>query len=177
MSTLRNKLASLDSNAFHWCLGYTRLSGVTLLSRQISRTGDGHLYLLLGVALALLEPLAGQDFLYSGLVAFAIELPIYLLLKNTIKRDRPCHRYGHFDAAIEPSDKFSFPSGHAAAAFLFATVISHYYPQLMPFSYSLAMLIGLSRVMLGVHYPCDIAAGALLGVSCAVLGLNLYGLI
>lgn len=177
MNALRDKLASFDLIAFQWCLGYNRLLGVTQLSRQVSRCGDGPLYVVLGIALALLEPATGATFFYSGLLAFAIELPLYLLLKNTFRRDRPCHRPGGCAAAIEPSDKFSFPSGHAAAAFVFAALISHYYPALMAVSYSLATLIGLSRVMLGVHYPCDIAAGALLGVSSAALALNLYGLI
>lgn len=176
MNTLRDKLASFDLIAFQWCLGYNRLSGVTLLSRQISRCGDGPLYALLGISLALLEPYAGEAFLYSGLLAFLLELPLYLVLKNTFRRDRPCHRYEECTAAIEPSDKFSFPSGHAAAAFVFATLISHHYPDFAAFSYSVAVLIGLSRVMLGVHYPCDIAAGALLGISSAALALNLYGL-
>ena len=177
MNLLRDKLASFDLIAFQWCLGYSRLMGVTLLSRQISRCGDGPLYLVLGVTLAWLEPLTGEAFFWNGLLAFAIEVPLYLLLKNTIRRDRPCHRYENYRAAIEPSDKFSFPSGHAAAAFVFATLISHYYPSLAPLSYTLATLIGLSRVMLGVHYPCDIAAGALLGISSATLALNLYGLL
>ncbi len=177
MNTLRDKLASFDLIAFQWCLGYNRLSGVALLSRQISRCGDGPLYALLGISLALLEPYAGEAFLYSGVLAFMLELPLYLLLKNTFRRDRPCHRHASCTAAIEPSDKFSFPSGHAAAAFVFATLISHHYPGFAALGYSVAGLIGLSRVMLGVHYPCDIAAGALLGISSATLALNLYGLL
>lgn len=176
MNALRDKLASFDLIAFYWCQSGNRLGGVTLLSRQISRCGDGPLYLVLGLLLALMEPLTGELFLYSGLLAFAIEVPLYLLLKNTIRRDRPCHRFS-CNAAIEPSDRFSFPSGHAAAAFVFATLVSHFYPAMAPLSYGMAGLIGLSRVMLGVHYPCDIAAGALLGISSATLALNLYGIL
>ena len=112
----------------------------------------------------------------AGLLAFAIELPLYLVLKNTIRRDRPCYRFENFDAFITPSDKFSFPSGHAAAAFVFATVFSHYYPAMTELSYSIAVLIGLSRVMLGVHYPTDIVAGAALGVSIATFALTVYGI-
>ncbi|MBY4678841.1 phosphatase PAP2 family protein [Marinobacterium arenosum] len=175
MNTLR-KLVSIDTVVFHWCLDHARAPGLTRFSRLISKLGDGGFYLTLGITLALFEAVDGIPFLMAGLLAFAIELPLYLLLKNTIKRDRPCDRFDGFDAAIVPSDKFSFPSGHAAAAFLFATVISNFYPTLGPLSYTLAALIGLSRVMLGVHYPCDIAAGALLGIGCAALGLNIFEL-
>lgn len=175
MNTLR-KITSYDAVAFYWCHGFTQLPRLATLSRLISRLGDGGLYLALGLTLALLEVQDGEAFLMAGLLAFAIELPLYLILKNTIKRDRPCHRFDNFNAFIIPSDKFSFPSGHAAAAFVFATVFSHFYPAMLELSYSIAVLIGLSRVMLGVHYPTDIAAGAVLGVSSAVMALSLYGI-
>ncbi|MCV6589164.1 MAG: phosphatase PAP2 family protein [Marinobacterium sp.] len=173
LGLLREKLSSFDLFAFYWCQGYSRIQAVQFISRQISRCGDGPLYLGLALMLAWLEPQYGVAFLQVGLLAFLIELPLYLLLKNSIRRARPCHRYNDCTAAIEPSDRFSFPSGHAAAAFVVATLLGHYYPALTGFSYSLAVLIGVSRVMLGVHYPCDIAAGALLGISSAVLALNL----
>ena len=175
MNTLR-KITSYDAVAFYWCHGFTQMPRLATISRLISRLGDGGLYLALGLSLALLEVQDGEAFLLAGLLAFTIELPLYLILKNTIKRDRPCHRFDNFDAFIVPSDKFSFPSGHAAAAFVFATVFSHFYPSMLELSYSVAVLIGLSRVMLGVHYPTDIAAGAVLGTSCAVIALSLSGI-
>jgi len=175
MNTLR-KITSYDAVAFYWCHGFTQMPRLATISRLISRLGDGGLYLALGLSLALLKVQDGEDFLLAGLLAFAIELPLYLILKNTIKRDRPCHRFDNFDAFIVPSDKFSFPSGHAAAAFVFATVLSHFYPSMLELSYSIAVLIGLSRVMLGVHYPTDIAAGAALGMSCAMVALSLFGI-
>ncbi len=168
------KLSAFDTRAFHWCNGYGRSLPILNSSRWISRLGDGGLYLVLGIGLALWEEQDGEAFLLAGLLAYVIELPLYLLLKNTIRRDRPCHRLDDFQAAIEPSDKFSFPSGHAAAAFVFAMLIAEFYPSLMVPGFMLAGLVGASRVMLGVHYPTDIAAGALLGILTALLGLNLW---
>lgn len=173
MNTLR-KITSYDALAFYWCHGFTQMPRLTTCSRMVSRLGDGGFYLALGLSLALFEVQDGERFLQVGLIAFAVELPLYLVLKNTIKRDRPCDRFDNFDAFIVPSDKFSFPSGHAAAAFVFATILSHFYPSMLELSYCIAVLIGLSRVMLGVHYPTDIAAGAVLGVSCATMVLNVY---
>lgn len=167
------KLASVDAVAFNWCLDHCHYPLLQRLSRYISKLGDGGFYLLVGLLVAQLEPVLGPDFLKAGLLAFAVELPLYLVLKNTIRRDRPCDRFSHFSAAIVPADTFSFPSGHAAAAFVFATVLSAYYPAWWGLCYAVAMLIGCARVMLGVHYPCDIVAGALLGISSAQLVLNL----
>ncbi|MDO5639561.1 MAG: phosphatase PAP2 family protein [Neisseria sp.] len=164
-----------DTRLLFWFNRHSRKRLIGITSRQVSRLGDGYLYALVGLALWLLETAQGALFFYSGLAAYALELPLYLVLKNSIRRSRPCHGVRDICALIEPSDKFSFPSGHTAAAFVFATLVAAFYPLLAPFAYTLAALIGLSRVMLGVHYPSDIAAGALLGVACCEAALYLLG--
>lgn len=58
------------------------------LSKAISHTGDGHLYILIALVALLVDSNAGRDFLLVGLTAFAIELPIYWFAKNTLKRRR-----------------------------------------------------------------------------------------
>ena len=168
-------ITAFDTSLFYWFQDRRRMhAGVTALSRYISRLGDGALYLFLGGLLATFEPLYGASFLRLGLLAFVIELPLYLLLKNVIRRDRPCQRLG-LESVVTPLDKFGFPSGHAAAAFVFASVLAHVYPAVALFAYFTAMLIGISRVVLGVHYPADIVAGAIVGVVCGKLCVELWG--
>ncbi len=164
-------LTAFDLFAFNWCLGLPQAPQMALISRQISRLGDGGFYLLLGVFLAIFEPISGMAFLIAGLFAYSIELPLYLLLKNTIKRDRPCESLS-IEAYIVPSDKFSFPSGHSAAAFVFAVLIAHFYPAYAEFVYSCALMVGVSRILLGVHYPSDIVAGGVLGLCSATFALS-----
>ncbi|MBN1999234.1 phosphatase PAP2 family protein, partial [candidate division KSB1 bacterium] len=72
---------------------------------------------------------------------------------------------------INPPDKFSFPSGHTAGAFVMATMISVFYPAWTIPGYTMASVIGVSRVYNGVHFPTDVMAGVLLGRVCAMLGL------
>lgn len=63
----------------------------------------------------------------------------------------------------------SFPSGHSAAAFAFATGACGGLPALLPTLGPLATAVAYSRVHTGVHYPSDVAAGAAIGVRCGVL--------
>jgi undecaprenyl-diphosphatase len=163
-------LTQHDKALFHWAFNLTNNRDCRWI-KWMSKTGDGHLYLVLGVMLWWLEPKNGALFLYSGLLAYMLEIPVYLLLKNSLKRERPCLRMNEFRAHIVPSDKFSLPSGHTAAAFLMASLIAHFYPSLSVVAYMWAFCIGCSRVLLGVHYPSDILAGALLGMT--IFGLSL----
>ena len=107
------------------------------------------------------------------MAAFLLELPLYVWLKRRIRRPRPADAEASLRAFIKPSDRFSFPSGHTAAAALMATLVAVHYPALTALAVPLAVLIGLSRVVLGVHFPTDILAGAVLGSLCAGMSLVL----
>ena len=73
---------------------------------------------------------------------------------------------------IRPSDKYSLPSGHTAAAFLMASLLAAFYPAMAVVVFVWAGCIGASRLLLGVHYLTDLIAGALLGSGCALLVLR-----
>ncbi len=145
------------------------------VSKAISHTGDGHLYLVLAFIAYWFDESVGKFFVFAGLLAFAIELPIYWGAKNLFRRRRP-EEFSHLITSyITPSDRYSLPSGHTAAAFLMAMLIAHFYPPLGEFVYLWAGLVALSRVFLGVHFLTDIVIGALLGSACAYVSLIVTG--
>ena len=74
---------------------------------------------------------------------------------------------------IVPSDQFSFPSGHTAAAYLLATLLAAFFPFFAPWAFAWVALVRMSRLLLTVPFPSDILAGATLGVVAATLGLSL----
>lgn len=89
-------------------------------------------------------------------------------LKLAVERDRPPLSRPLPEPLLESPATYSFPSGHATVAFASATVLALAVPRLRWPLYALAALIAFSRVYVGVHYPFDVLAGAVLGVAIAI---------
>ena len=175
MKTFVNSVTHWDSVFATAIFG---LSGRRLLSSTmpwISHTGNGYYYPLVPVMLLIFDTRTAWSFFFAGLVAFAIELPLYKALKNGIKRHRPCEVLSRVSGRVSPSDQFSFPSGHTAAAFVMATLLSYFFPILSMPLFSWALLVGFSRIYLGVHYPTDILAGLVIGLLSALSALIIVG--
>ena len=92
------------------------------------------------------------------------------MTKELVARDRPCHVLSGLREIANCSNSFSFPSNHAINSFTAATLISLSYKRAAYDLYTLAILIGYSRVYLGVHYPSDVLSGALCGILIGYLG-------
>jgi len=165
------RLADFDAQLF---LGINRLHSHLPLEkvvRAISFSGDGYLYGLMGILVPLLYPQAGISFLMAGLLAFLLELPLYWVLKRSFKRRRPFHVVQALAPLLKPSDEFSFPSGHTTAAFMMSCLVASFFPAAALPMYLWAALVGMSRVMLRVHFISDVLAGAALGTGIALLSL------
>lgn len=107
--------------------------------------------------------------LLVGLVCMSL----YKWLKGKTLRPRPYEVHQDIWLTGRPLDRFSFPSGHTLHAVAFSLVLLSYYPQLYWLAVPFTVLVALSRVVLGLHYPSDVLAGAAIGSLIALLSLSL----
>jgi undecaprenyl-diphosphatase len=135
---------------------------MTKALRGVTHLGDGQSLTFMGLVLLLAgnAHLAWMLALGAGLAAFFAQL-----IKRSTKRRRPNAGIRGFAALVENPDAFSFPSGHTAASVALAVAWAGEGSGLGLLASAFAALVGFSRVYLGVHYPLDVMAGALLGLT------------
>jgi undecaprenyl-diphosphatase len=91
------------------------------------------------------------------------------IVKVSVNRIRPFLKIQNLNIKKIGIDKYSFPSGHTTAAFSMAISTALIFPSLLFSCLVLALLVGISRMYLGVHYPSDVAVGIFIGSSCSTL--------
>lgn len=114
-----------------------------------------------------------KDLINNGLEIGASLITSSLIttsLKYIVNRPRPFVTYPDIEK-LTAADSPSFPSGHTSSAFATATSLSLIYPKwyIIASSYTWACAVAYSRMYLGVHYPSDVLAGAIIGSGSAFL--------
>ena len=93
------------------------------------------------------------------------------LIKELVGRPRPCHIFTDISLLVNCGAGKSFPSSHAANSMTTAIIISLFYRKHKYWLPLLAILVGLSRIFVGVHYPFDVLCGWILGAG---IGVGVY---
>ncbi|MBK7542989.1 MAG: phosphatase PAP2 family protein [Candidatus Competibacteraceae bacterium] len=165
----------LTDRELAWCLRSQqaiRHRSIVALFAGVSRLGDGVFWYGLMAALLLAQGAAAAPAVARMLLAGAVGLAVYKGLKARTTRSRPCARSRLIQPRAAPLDEYSFPSGHTLHAVSFTLVAAYHYPSLLWPLLPFAVLVALSRIVLGLHYPSDVMAGALLGAAVAFLTLQ-----
>ena len=128
-----------------------------------TRGGDGWLWYAMGAVVALFGGLERFHALAAAVLAVSVGIGLFLVLKRSFGRRRPCALEPHCWATLLPPDQFSFPSGHTITAFAVATSLSMFYPAMLVSLLFCALSVAASRVILGMHFLTDVLAGAAIG--------------
>ncbi len=128
-----------------------------------SRLGDGPFWYGLMLALPLLYGARGLASSLRMLAVGTACLVVYKLVKRAAARPRPYVASPEITLLAAPLDRYAFPSGHTMHAVAFTWIASAAHPELAWLLVPFTLLVAASRVVLGLHYPSDVFAGAVLG--------------
>ncbi len=156
-----------------YCNRQSRHLSIRSLFRLASRLGDGVFWYTLMIALLLSYQGEALPAVLHMLAVGLVGTVIYKLIKGKTLRPRPFNVYPAIVCVGKTLDQFSFPSGHTMHAVAFSIVAISYFPGLIWLVTPFAVLVALSRPILGLHYPSDVLAGAALGAMIAFTSLIL----
>lgn len=150
------------------CLFFNKVNQRKLISpffALISRLGDGIFWYAIMLLLSIIYGIEGLHVALHMAAVGIISVITYKLLKTSTQRIRPYQYHGDIFRNVAALDQFSFPSGHTLHAVCFSIILLNYYPEwsilLIPFT----VLVALSRLVLGLHYPSDVIIAVFIGVS------------
>jgi undecaprenyl-diphosphatase len=155
-----------------WCVRFNHAASVPWLRalfRAVSRLGDGVLWYALLAGFVVVDGAAALPAVAHMAATAAIGVALYKWLKSRTLRPRPYQVRAAICRGADPLDQFSFPSGHTLHAVSFSILMVAYYPQLAWLVVPFAAAVALSRLVLGLHYPSDVLAGAGLGAALALV--------
>lgn len=165
----------IDQQEYRFCLSLNhtlRFRPVLAGFRVVSRLGDGWFWYALILSLPLIAPGKGTRLaLLMTLTGLACTL-VYKGVKRRLARERPFISFPGINCATPPLDRYSFPSGHTLHAVCFQVILTGTLPQLAWWVLPFTLAVAASRVVLGLHYPSDVVAGALLGGSLGLASVH-----
>lgn len=171
---MERRIAEIAALEIEWCLRanrWLRRPGVGTFFGAVSWLGNGWFWYALAAALAVLGGPIGRETAVAMTATGLATLLVYKAVKHSIGRPRPCEALRGLELVVAPLDRWSFPSGHVMHAVAFSLIAVAYVPGLAWTVLPFTVLVALSRVILGLHYPSDCLAGAVAGSVLASIAL------
>lgn len=166
-------IQNMDEAALLWIQETIRLEWLDPVVKAFTSLGNaGLLWIVLSIVMLVWRPTRKAGILAGCALIFSL-LFTNLGLKLLLTRPRPYTVVEGLIPLLTSGDPNSFPSGHTSAAFSAGLVWARTLPKawMRRAAVIQAVLMGLSRLYVGVHYPSDVLSGALVGAVCALLAL------
>lgn len=165
-------IQGFDEQALVWIAENVRCAVLDPFMKLYTQLGNtGMLFIVLGVLMLFFKQTrkAGLSALCAMLIGLIV---VNFTIKPLVSRSRPWLVIENFANLVPEHDPNSFPSGHTNAAFAFALAVCMSAPKrwMKVTAVCMAVVMGLSRLYVGVHFPSDVLAGAVIGSLCGLAG-------
>ncbi|MBN1377716.1 MAG: phosphatase PAP2 family protein [Gammaproteobacteria bacterium] len=165
------RVVERDLDLCVWFNRACQYQNIKRLFALISWLGDGKFWYALMLVLPFVYGNTGWNTSLQMIIVGIGGLAVYRLIKARTHRLRPFMVHQSINLGASPLDQYSFPSGHTLHAVSFTIIAVNCFPALGWMLIPITTLVALSRVILGLHYPSDVAMGALIGASLAIISL------
>ncbi len=173
-----NVLLEWDANILLWIQENMRTDLMTTIMKGITRLGDSACLWIVLTVLFLVLSNTRKVGVTSAVALIITFLTVNLGIKNIVARTRPYEVVEGLINLVDKQKDFSFPSGHAAHAFAVGVVILIMMPRKIGVPiFVISILMALSRLYIGVHYPTDVIAGATIGTIIAFVSIFIVDII
>ena len=167
-----NSILELDARLSNQMRVAEKPGALRAMAVFFAHSGDSWFWAIALIALWISGDTFWKEWAVVQFGSISVLVVVVLLIKFRVRRRRPEGEWGRI---YRNTDPHSFPSGHAARAFLIATIAAGLGPGGVAVALWIwAPLVALARVAMGVHYLSDVVAGALLGILVALVGLQVY---
>lgn len=175
--TAKSLFDRVDAYEQGWCLTLNRACRQHFVKKLfciVSRLGDGVFWYTLMALMTLGLGTEGSLCALRMALVGVLGAALYKYLKAHLVRERPFISHLEIVQGTRALDRYSFPSGHTLHAVSFTILAIDAFPVLAVLLTPFASLVAMSRIVLGLHYPSDVAVGAALGAGLALSAIALF---
>lgn len=159
------RLDSLELQIVRRFAALARLRGVRLSASAVNVLANGWIYAPIAVAVYLLADGDAWPVIGAAALAALVAHVVHGLLKRSLRRPRPFDRDPSLVSSTRVLDRYSFPSGHCMTLVCVVVPIVHSAPWLWPFAALCVAVLAAARLVAAHHYPTDVVAGSVIGLS------------
>ncbi|WP_163121313.1 phosphatase PAP2 family protein [Acinetobacter portensis] len=165
--TVKIRMLDLDLKGCLYLNQFSHEERVATFFKIISKLGDGAFWYVMLVSVWVLQGVQYTPQILYVVLGGAVGTLIYKILKSKTVRPRPYQVHQVIRLGERPLDHFSFPSGHTLHAVMATIIFGYIQPILLVLMLPFTVLVAVSRMILGLHYPSDVVVGAVIGGAVA----------